>query len=370
MALTATIITSVEALRSIKDEWNALLERADGDTLFMTPAWTLTWLQVSTEPIDLFTIAVYDDAKLVGLVPFYLASLHILRFKRVRCLRITADLNTSSEYQDIVVDRAYEDAAIHLMARTLIEHRHLFSFVWVPFTDVQRGATDRFEQLFRLTNLRTRFRPFSFYTAELPRSKAAFDASLSPKQRNNIRRYKKRLAPSSVRLEDLAHTVPTEESFSTLTTLHEARWQEQGDIGAFRRKPAFAHFLRTFSASADGRRLLHIPTLFYADRAIAIRYGYTYKSVFYEIQTGFSTEFSGCGIVNIDLAIEHAIDHGFKAYDFLAYAGDYKQRFTAAPRSGRSLLAVANGAAGNLVFGANLWPTGRFLTQQTPVNHE
>lgn len=370
MPLTATIITSAAPLRELAEDWAALLSRSEADTLFMTPAWILTWIETTDDPPELFVVAVRDGDRLVGLAPFYNAVVRTPGRLSFRCLRIVGDQNTSSEYQDIIVDTDYADAAMHEIARCIRSHQFHFTFIWVPYTDVSRGASDRFSQLFRLLGLRYESRTFNYYTAYLPSSRDEFDASLSAKQRNNIRRYKKRLTDGNLELIDMASQASADDTFQTLRELHESRWNSVGESGAFQRRPAFARFLQAYSNTAEGSRMLWAPTLIVSSKAVAIRYGYRYKNVFYEIQTGFLPNYSGSGIVNVDMAIEHGIDDGLQAYDFLAYAGDYKQRFTANPRAGSSFLAATPGLAGRIVFAAGIWPSGRFMTLSGTRNRD
>jgi len=61
------------------------------------------------------------------------------------------------------------------------------------------------------------------------------------------------------------------------------------------------------------------------------------------------------------MAIKAAISDHIEVYDFLAFEGEYKQRFGAIKKPGKRLFAIKNNLLGWLVTRAGLWPTGRYI---------
>ncbi len=72
MALTATQLRSVSAVRSIADEWQRLHESSGDVNPFSGPDWALTWLEhfAALGDRETLVVVVRDGADLVGVAPF------------------------------------------------------------------------------------------------------------------------------------------------------------------------------------------------------------------------------------------------------------------------------------------------------------
>ncbi len=363
MEFRTRIIKTREELLAITTEWESLLKNVECDTIFLTPEWINTWASV-TSPKNLFFILVYKDEELVGIAPFYFARLKLFKLLNFTCLRIAADRNTTAEYQDLIIHKEYNPEVIHEFARVLKKHAGKFSMFWIPYTAERSGATGRFTRLFAELGYLVRARPMFYYTTELPPTAAEFELSLHTKQRNNIRRYKKKLSSAGdLVVKDIANDNQPLEAFNVLHELHNKRWQLKGLSGAFINQPELGKFFRSFSHIATKNKWLIALCLYSGDKAIAIRYGYLYKDRLYETQAGFEPDLNGAGIVNIDLAIKYSIKTKIATYDFLANDRGYKKRFGASPHPGSRLYATSNNLINRLILAMGIWPTGRFMMQ-------
>ncbi|MBV1878319.1 MAG: GNAT family N-acetyltransferase [Pseudomonadales bacterium] len=370
--LNTSIITAIPGLRGIRQDWLDLLENSDADNLFLTPDWIDSWLAVvgssatnslAAKSPELFVITVYKGDKLVALAPFYLRKVRLFGVLSYQCLRILADENTSSEYLDLIIHSAYENDALDAIAEVIWSNRGRYAFIWIPYAADWKGATKRFQSLFQRAGLLTQSRKYYYHATRLPGGKAEFDAALSAKQRNNIRRYTKKLGSSgSVKLVELSSSMSSDAALKVLISLHEQRWQSQGQTGAFVRKPVFHQFIAHYGRVAAANGALAVLCVYQGDEPIAARYGFIYKNTLYEIQAGFKPTMNGAGVVNIYLAIHYCIDAGFEVYDFLAHEGEYKHRYNAEERSGSSWFAGKDTLLNRLIFKIGLWPMGRYLS--------
>ncbi len=365
MALKTSVLTTRTELEAITRDWTTLLEHSDGDTLFLTPEWILAWLDVMPATVELFTITVYRDDALVALAPLYIDRIRFFRKLPFTCFRILGDQSSSSEYQDLIIHRQYEQECLDEIAGSIENSGQHAPFLWVPYTRSDSGATNRFMLLLDRLGWYTNQRSFQYHSITLPDNKQDFDRMLDTKQRNNIRRYTRKLAEDAeLTSRNMADTMTADEIFAVLVKLHNKRWNERGDVGAFRRNPQFANFLKAFTSVSAKRNWLAAYCLYRNREPVAIRFGYRYKNTLYEIQAGFDPAWNGSGIVSIDQAISKAIEEGIRVYDFLAYAGDYKSRFGAESASGVSLFAGKRNLFNHLVFHAGLWPKGRYIALQ------
>lgn len=361
MNLSTSVLRTRDELKGAIPSWYTLLEHCSAPTPFLSPEWIMTWLDVVAPDASILTITVYDGTRLIGVAPFYIGGIKIANTMTFPCLRVLGDRESSSEYLDIVVDPDREDEVISVMARTLSAELPASSFVWIPYADVGGGAAARLQRLLGGAFRHPASREFSYYRVPLPCSCADYVKALGSRQRNNLRRYTKRLQSKGVlTLTNLVDTHDTAGILEILYSLHGERWRAQGEQGAFERKPAFARFIEAYTEVAR-RESVAALCLWLNDEPVAIRFGYINGETMYEIQAGFRPAYNGSGIVAMHRAIEYCIERGLAAYDFLAYAGEYKMRMGAEARPGRSLFASPKTIAGVLVARAGIWPTGRFI---------
>ena len=360
MNLRSELLTNAESLKSISESWYQLLTRSDGDSIFLTPDWILTWVEM--EKPKIFTVAVFDSQNLVGLAPFYLSDITFFKLRKKKCIRLLADENASSEYQDILVDRAKEADVLEEIGQCLWRCRDQFDFMWFPYCSEQSGAARRLERISSAIGFSHRQRAFSYYVLKLPEKAEDFDRKLKAKQRNNIRRYEKKLKGqfSDLELVNDIQEVGIDRAYESLCDLHARRWQEKGEAGVFERNKNFRDFLRRVSRKFGDQGATKALSLRSSQKILAIRWGFIYKSKFYEIQTGFDPAFNGSGIVSIYFSIKFAIDARWQIYDFLAGAGGYKSRFSE-EEPGIKLFSGKRSALSGFLVRVGFWPTGRFI---------
>lgn len=107
MPLQAEIITEGGAFKALAPQWWELWRRCPSATPFQTPAWLLPWWR-HFAPGKLAAIAVWREAHLVGLAPFYLEN----REDTTRLLPVGIAL---SDYLDLLIEPRMENEAVALI---------------------------------------------------------------------------------------------------------------------------------------------------------------------------------------------------------------------------------------------------------------
>lgn len=74
MAYTIKEIESVDGLMQLKGKWNALLERSETNTVFLTFEWIFSWWKCFGEGKKLFILVVMDGEKLIAIAPLMITS--------------------------------------------------------------------------------------------------------------------------------------------------------------------------------------------------------------------------------------------------------------------------------------------------------
>jgi hypothetical protein len=104
-----TIARSATELEELSAGWNELLGESAAASVFLTWEWMVAWLAAVRPAAKLLVIAVRDgQGQLVGLAPFYRASMRLARVVPYRCLRLVGDEDTGAEYPDLIIRRGRE----------------------------------------------------------------------------------------------------------------------------------------------------------------------------------------------------------------------------------------------------------------------
>ena len=99
------LINSTEVFKSLKTEWNNLLNNSNVDSIFLTWEWQFNWWNSFKSNKTLSIIIVRDnkDNKLLGIAPLYKAKKQIFKAISISELKfIGDDDNATSEYLDFI----------------------------------------------------------------------------------------------------------------------------------------------------------------------------------------------------------------------------------------------------------------------------
>ena len=362
MFYSASIVSSKEEFKRLEPVWASLINDSDSSNLFLTFDWIDCWLDFLPPDCNLFIVLIHKQKQLIAIAPLYKAPIKILKAISARVIRVLGDQDSSAEYQDLILHREHKEEALKEIASVIKNNAKECLAAWSPFADESTGAAARLEKVMTAADYHVASRTIAFYRLPLTDNAKTYESRLKTKQRNNIRRYHKQLSgQANLTLQNLQDLMSPEEIFTLLENLHSQRWLSKDETGAFERNPKFKEFLKAYTTRASKLGQIAAFCLFQGHKPIAIRFGFTYDNTMYEIQSGFDPSLNGAGLVAIDMAIKAAISDHLKVYDFLAFEGEYKQRFGAIKQPGRRLFAIRKNFLGWLITRAGLWPTGRYI---------
>ncbi|MCU7844762.1 MAG: GNAT family N-acetyltransferase, partial [Candidatus Thiodiazotropha sp. (ex Monitilora ramsayi)] len=200
----------------------------------------------------------------------------------------------------------------------------------------------------------------------LPDSIQSFEDGFSAKRRQQLRRNRRKLTNTGgvaikrcITPEDLPLFT------DALFNLHNQRRLLLGDPGCFIRKPAEADFYRNFLPKALDKGWLRFNALTQDGDIQAIQIGYAYNHTFFQLQEGFNPEYiKGAGNVLRHITIDECIQEGISAYDFLGGFSEHKRRWGAELRQGHDLLVGHPSLKNRLFFLKDIWPTGRYISEE------
>lgn len=364
MGFRVEVVRNWNRFYTLRTDWDVLLTSSRADTVFLTWEWVSSWSMIVRNAVKPFVIVVRDNNnRLVGLAPFYLTALVLLKTVKYRTLRIMADVNTGSEYPGWIVTRESEIEILRLIARTLNQYRKRWDCIWMPKCAGWTGAFDMLDQVFQDESLYCNVRFNSFSAFELPEDFETYLKNLSHNRRSQLRRQMKRIlgrpGVAIVRCQEIDE-LPI--FLEALFDLHYQRWSMRGEQGTFRRKPSEALFYREFAIHALQKGWLWLFGLKEDGEFKAIQLGYCYNGSYHQMQEGFEPDYvPGVGNVLRAKVIEACIHNNIKTYDFLGEMTAHKRHWLAQERAGYDLFVGHHSVKNSILFNTRIWPSGRFL---------
>lgn len=345
MELALTVVSEIDALTRISDEWEALLGRSECNEPALAPLWILPWWRIfGTAGGRSLRVGVFrNGGRLVGLAP--LVSRWVFRrgvpLRRLEALPSGEDEREeiASEYIGLVCERGALGDVVEALASGL--SRGAFG----PFDELVMPAMNgalaepfvlsrALEQRGLAVSLSTRgLCPY----IPLPRTFDAYLGALPSSHRYRVTRSIRdfeRWAGGDLVLSRARTEPELLRAREILEKLHETRWREDGTAGVFS-APRFSAFHDEVIPALFTRGALALSTLSARGEPVAALYNVVWNDKIYFYQSGRRVDLPGKlrpGIVAHALAIRAAIEEGLREYDFLGGARRYKTELSLATR--------------------------------------
>lgn len=333
------LVCDLPGFQKLQSEWNELLQRSLNNSITLTWEWLSAWWQVYGAGRELRIVAVYDGERLIGAAPM-LARLRpnfgygVLPFRRIELLasgESPADA-ICSDYIDWIAERGREQdvvrAAFGQFLGPLAQEWDELILPDVP-ADSRTLRLLIGESAVAGLGHEILARDPSPYIA-LPGSFDEFLGGLGKSLRYYIRRGRRDFerAGGSYRLVQDTSELPA--SFQALVDLHQARWTERGEPGAFASLQR-REFHDRMLPLALSNGWLRLGLLLLDGKAIGGTYNFRYAGRVYVYQSGIQAlpkSYISPGTLMHSYEIEAAIAAGDAEYDFLKRgASDYKDRW-------------------------------------------
>jgi len=331
---TSTEMIRVHVARTFSDflalgaRWNALLKETGSDSVFLTWEWLYTWAKHYLEEGQLWIVLVFKNDELVGIAPFCLRP-RVTEMITVREMRFLGSDDVGSTHLDFIVRRKHKAMALRAIYRHLHEEASgAWDLVTLSELPADSSSIDLWELLVGEAG---RVMEVASMTVEpfidLRDGLEHFLASLSGNERSNLRRKQRHLEGlGSVTYERVSSTQDVERAMDLLIDLHQMRWRQKGDAGVFadeRRRRFHREIARAFSEKG----WLRLDFLRLGGEAIAGVYGYAYRDRYSFYLPGLNPKVaarSSPGILLLFRCVAEAVREGYKEFNLLKGAADYK----------------------------------------------
>jgi CelD/BcsL family acetyltransferase involved in cellulose biosynthesis len=318
----------VEDPASLREEWNALAERAAN--LFATWEWADAWWRVYGEGRPLWITACRGPAgELVALLPLYLASR-----RPVRTLRFLGH-GPADQLGPVCAPEHRQEAASAL--QRLLRSR---SREWDLLIAERLAPAEGWPEAIGGHVVHTEESP------SLTIGGLSFDEFLATRSRNfreQVRRRERKLRREHEVAFRLSDRDRLEADLDALFSLHGARWEDDSDALAGAR----ARFHRDFAMRALERGWLRLWLLEVDGAPRAAWYGFRFARRYWYYQSGRDPawERQSVGFVLLAHTVRQAFDEGMLEYRLLRGGEEYKGRFSS-DDYGVETLALPRGMAG------------------------
>jgi CelD/BcsL family acetyltransferase involved in cellulose biosynthesis len=319
--------TDEQIFETLKPEWNKLVHNSHSNRIFSTWEWNRTWW-MAYRPGSLWVITIRDDNQhLIGIAPCFIESTS----DRGRVVRLIGCVDVT-DYVDLIIDSQAVEGVLQALVQ-FIEQMHS-AFDRLDFCNLPEAspAYQRLpdllrEHLFSVSVKQQEVCPIIM----LPGDWETYVESLDKKDRHELRRKLRRIEGAEEAVD--WYIVGTEhdlaiESQRFLDLM--ASSQEQKHV--FLQNPRNRDFFNQIVPIAFEHGWLQMSFLTINGEACACYFNFVYDSQVQVYNSGLNlTKFShlGPGIILLAFNIKYAIEHGFKAFDFLRGNESYKYRMGA-----------------------------------------
>jgi len=331
-------ITTLEAFEPLAEEWDGLLERCVGGTLFSTHAWLTEWWKVFGDDDALRVLTARDgDGNLVGAAPL------AARAERVLGRTVGWSIEPlgagTSDYLGFLAAEGREDEVCLALLEALRPYGRNWALTLGEVHQESAAGGALAEGAQSLGYRVQRDDGSSCPYLALPGSWEQCLQGLGSRLRKRVPYYLRRLLERDGCELRVARTEDERSAaMAALSRLHEMRWQTKTGSGNFA-DPRFAEFHERVSRALLDRGRLRLFTLEHDGAAVAALYGFRYRSTFYFYQSGFDPAWAArsVGTAMVGLAVKAAIEEGAGEFDFMRGLSDYKERWASGVRVNRRM---------------------------------
>jgi CelD/BcsL family acetyltransferase involved in cellulose biosynthesis len=322
-------VAPLERAAGIPAWWAALFEATDCRSIFLSPDWLQSWVEVYADDFDGEWLHWEADGRVVGGCLLLERMIRVkgvpLRSVFLNATGMAAAPTPLSEYNDVLHLGAHREAIVADLVRLLAQRTWSRCFL----SGYAEGSVcAQLAQVVGSAEVECETRPAP-YVEFRSLADRPFDAGLTgnagTQVRKNRRVYEGRFGPLSVQpaasLDEALHF------FDEMTRLHLVRWEAQGESTTLASQ-AVLNFHRRLIARLWPRGQVELVRVGGADKAIGYLYNYLFQGKVFFFQSGFDYELDAArspGVLTHALAIEHYRRRGLQEYDFLAGDARYKR---------------------------------------------
>jgi CelD/BcsL family acetyltransferase involved in cellulose biosynthesis len=328
-------IRTLEEFSAIREDWSNLLEKRLLQTAFLTWEWMFTWWKHYGTEKDLWLITAWKDEQLIGGAPLMLSRVSRLGLT-YRILQSLGKPNTDES--DFITVKESSEEIIRCLVEYISSQQHQWDALELcEFNPESHTSQVVFDEITKL-NLHSIEKREPHYQILLSRPWEEYWKSLSKNTRDSIeKRYKQGVKKMDLQFQYINAAQVTWQHFETIFEINEtARYPEK--YGSTKERA----FLADLVSTMNGKGWLEVIFLHMDGKPIAYDYGFNMNGKFEDWRTGYNLNYSSqaAGKVLLYLLIKHQFENGYKIFDFLRGAYEYKTQWNPDGRDFQTIIVV------------------------------
>ena len=355
MAKTHLLTSRIELL-SLQNQWNQLV----GGSPFLRFEWVMAWLnQLETTVKPYIILVTSDSGEWLGLAPLFEKRTSI----GVRRLDWISSGPACADYLGIVARPEHVQEVNQLVAQTLFERKRCPELLLEGCAKNCPNMADFLMRLDRFGFTCHQEAMDSGWELNLPSSWDQLNQSFSSSMRRKTRKAIDRLAdPRTAIWSSINQPYEVDRLWSTFVDLHQRRRISLGQPGCFANQK-FHAFLKLAFKQLHAAGLAELIVVESEQTPIAAALVLKDHQTAYLYQSGVNPEVlqREPGYQFIVVAIQHAIERGFKKFDFLRGNEKYKTRWNTRPKPMVRIRIAAPRPASQIRHG--IWVSAKSLKE-------
>ena len=349
---------------ALASQWQELLRRSEDANTFLSHAWLHSWWTCYRPDAKLRILLCEKGGQLRGIAPMMI-SREGLAGRLFRRMRFVGDGTSETDHMNFIVDQEEREQILASLLSAIED------IPWdiAHFNHIPESSQNAV-QLLRHADERRWL--ISTQTApcprrSLPHTAEELMAALPSRLRTAIRSARRDLFNQhAVEFGLVTKKDELREALDELYRNHAGRWQAKGETGVFvdSRKRSFYEVLSQRLLDEGALRFFYLRV---DGKIAAQQYCFEHDGTVMLLQEGFDIDMSKKNVGNVlrAMVLEHLIDHGSTAYDFLAGTSRHKRSWSDSAPADVSVRACRPSMMGRVAYWAPRW-LARFK-RPTPV---
>lgn len=326
--MRTVVLTSAEEVFALKPQWDELHRRTSAP-VSMSFTWLSTWWELFGSRFGMRTFAAWEGERLVGLFPCFIETFSVLHLRAAR-MRFLGEYSILAEYHPLVEpesEAAFAAAAAEFCITSLREgicdliDVHAFPYD-LPFMQQWIGAM-KGHPVF----MTVRDREVPRVRIDLPRTVGEYWTRLSPNERQQLRKKMRILRDAGAQFECV--TDPQDAAaFQDYVRLSTTLWDRKGTGSYFSVKEGFQEFQEVVTRALLRTGEARLYFLNHEGKRIAAVHTFVMNGVVQAYLGGRDPDHPlsrwSPGLLLMIHGITHAIEEGYREFDFLTGNHPYK----------------------------------------------
>jgi CelD/BcsL family acetyltransferase involved in cellulose biosynthesis len=326
--MRTAVLTSAEEVFALKPQWDELHSRTSAP-VSMSFTWLSTWWDHFGSRFRMRTFAAWEGERLVGLFPCFIESFSALRLRASR-MRFLGEYSILAEYHPLVdpeCEAAFATAAAEFCIASLREgicdlidvHAFPYDLCFMQ----QWIAAMKGHPVF----MTVRDREVPRIRIDLPKTVGEYWARLSPNERHQFRKKGRIVRDAGARFECVTDAQDAT-AFQDYVRLSTSLWERKGTGSYFSVKDGFQGFQEEVTEAMMQRGEARLYFIEQGGRRFAALHAFLMNGVVQGYLGGRDPDHPlarhSPGLLLMIHVITHAIEEGFREFDFLTGNHPYK----------------------------------------------